>query len=262
MTRQLFAVLLLLLPGFLPAQVDTASVLYKTLQSNDSLLFNVGFNTCDISQFDHLLSDHFEFFHDKDSICYKKEFIYKLRKGLCRSPDTYQSRRELVNGSTDIYPLYKNDVLYGAVQQGTHRFYETVADKKEAFASTAKFTHIWLLENGSWKLARSFSYDHQGVQAVVNEPSIFDNEQAIEKWLKENKVPALGIGIIKNGKLQQVKMSGELRTGETASCNTVFNVASLTKPITAMVTLKLISIGQTPILQQTQGASCLQQGLY
>lgn len=71
------------------AQVDKNSNLYKTILSKDSLLFNIGFNTCDISQFENLLSEKFEFFHDKDSISYKKEFLYNLRNGLCKSPTTH-----------------------------------------------------------------------------------------------------------------------------------------------------------------------------
>jgi hypothetical protein len=94
------------------AQVDKNSELYKTIISKDSLLFTIGFNTCDIRQFENLLSDEFEFFHDKDSISYKPKFLYNLKNGLCISPTTYQSRRELVDGSTQIYPLYKNEVLY------------------------------------------------------------------------------------------------------------------------------------------------------
>ncbi|PKP07832.1 MAG: serine hydrolase, partial [Bacteroidetes bacterium HGW-Bacteroidetes-3] len=61
------------------AQVDKSSDLYKAILSNDSLLFNVGFNTCDITQFENLLSENFEFFHDKDSISHKKEFLYNLK---------------------------------------------------------------------------------------------------------------------------------------------------------------------------------------
>jgi len=192
------------------AQVDKKSELYRTILSKDSLLFNVGFNTCDISQFDNLLSEKFEFFHDKDSISNKTEFLYKLRNGLCKSPSTYQSRRELVTGSTEIYPLFKNKFLYGAIQMGNHNFYETISGKSETFASIAKFTHVWLLENGVWKLSKSLSFDHQEAIIPNNQSSIFDNDLEIEKWLAENNVPTLGIGVIKDGKLQQVKVFGEL----------------------------------------------------
>jgi CubicO group peptidase (beta-lactamase class C family) len=81
-------------------------------------------------------------------------------------------------------------------------------------------------------------------QVKDNEPSIFDNDIAIEKWLTENKVPTLGLGIIENGKLKQVKVFGELTKSVSAPYNTIFNVASLTKPVTAMVALKLASLGK------------------
>ncbi|MDP3392999.1 serine hydrolase [Sediminibacterium sp.] len=225
-------------------QVDSNSALYKTIIAKDSLLFNVGFNTCDISQFEYLISNKFEFYHDKDSISYKKDFIYNLRNGLCKSPNNYQSRRELVKESIEIYPLYKGKVLYGAIQSGNHKFYEKIAGKKETYASSAKFTHIWLLENGDWKLTKSLSYDHQDNNSANFFSSIFDNDTKIENWLHENKVPTLGIGVIKDGKLQQVKVFGNIKKDMTAPYNTIFNVASLTKPITAIVTLKLVSMGK------------------
>ena len=155
--------LTILMIQFAFAQIDKSSELYKTIVANDKLLFDVGFNTYDISKFESLLRDKFEFFHDKDGISNKTEFVFNLRNGLCKSPETYQSRRELSKKSTEIYPLYKGEVLYGAIQKGVHRFYETVSGKKEVFASTAKFTHVWLLENGKWKLKQSLSYDHQTV---------------------------------------------------------------------------------------------------
>lgn len=226
------------------AQIDRKSDLYKTILSKDSLLFNVGFNTCDISQFENLLSENFEFLHDKDSISDKKKFLHNFRNGLCKSPKTYQSRRELLAESTEIYPLYKKDKLYGAIQNGAHTFYETKIDKIETYASTAKFTHLWLLENGIWKLSKSLSFDHQESKNNLSKFSFFDNEVEIEKWLVENKVPTLGIGVINDGKLQQIKVFGELKKGNKAPYNTIFNVASLTKPITAIVTLKLVSLGQ------------------
>lgn len=135
--------------------------LFKTIKSRDSLFFNVGFNTCDIKHIENLLSNKFEFFHDKVGVSFKKEFIHNLKNGLCISPKTYQSRRELVANSTEIYPLYKDNILYGIIQIGIHKFYETIDGKEETYASTAKFTHVWLLENGEWKLTKALSYDHQ-----------------------------------------------------------------------------------------------------
>lgn len=143
------------------SQEEKNSKLYKTIMSKDSLLFNIGFNTCDIKQFENLLSDDFEFYHDKDSISDKVLFLSNLKKGICLSGKSYKVRRDLKTESTEIYPLTKNGALYGALQTGIHQFFETSPGQKDKSGSTAKFTHVWLLQNGVWKLARSFSYDHQ-----------------------------------------------------------------------------------------------------
>lgn len=244
MKKYLLFIPLLFITTLLTAQVDRKSDLYKTIISKDSLLFNVGFNTCDISQFENLLSEKFEFFHDKDSISNKKLFLHNLQNGLCSSPTSFQARREMLPESTEIYPLYKKEKLYGAIQTGIHQFYETIENRKEVFGSSAKFTHLWLLENDVWQLTKSLSYDHQVQLLDTSKSSIFDNDTEIENWLTENKVPTLGIGLINDGKLQQIKVFGELKKGVSAPYNTIFNVASLTKPITAIVTLKFVSLGE------------------
>lgn len=222
------------------AQVDKNSDLYKTILSKDSLLFNIGFNTCDINQFEILLSDNLKFYHDKDGISDKTKFLFDLKTGLCKSPETRQVKRFLVKESTEIFPLYKNGVLYGAVHNGEHMF----SEKRESQPGIAKFTNVWQLENGEWKLATSFSFDHQAYENKKTEKPFFDNDVEIEKWLKQNNVPTLGLGIIENGELKQIKVFGEITKGVSAPYNTIFNVASLTKPVTAMVALKLVSSGK------------------
>lgn len=239
--KKLFTILSILLTTFsVFAQVDKNSELYKTILSNDSLLFDVGFNTCDIKQFEDLLSDNLKFYHDKDGISDKTKFLTDLKNGICNNQSNRQVQRFLVKESTEIFPLYNNGVLYGAVQNGEHNF----SEKRESQGGIAKFTNVWQLENNEWKLTTSFSFDHQADENKKTEKSIFDNETEIEKWLKENKVPTLGIGVIENGKLQQVEVFGEISKGISAPYNTIFNVASLTKPVTAMVALKLVSLGR------------------
>lgn len=240
MKRQ-FTILSIILATFSAfAQVDKNSDLYKTILSKDSLLFEVGFNRCDIKQFEILLSDNLKFYHDKDGISDKTKFIADLKKGICNNVENRQVNRFLVDVSTEIFPLYKNGILYGAVQNGAHKF----SEKRESQGGIAKFTNVWQLENDEWKLTSSYSFDHQPDENINAEKSIFDNETEIEKWLKENKIPSLGIGIIEKGKLQQVKVFGEISKGVSAPYDTIFNVASLTKPVTAMVALKLVSIGK------------------
>ncbi len=80
-------------------------------------------------------------------------------------------------------------------------------------------------------------------QTKTTDP-VFNDNSTIENWLKENHIRTLGLGIIENGKLKQIQVFGEIKDGISAPYNTMFNVASLTKPITAMVALKLISAGK------------------
>ena len=180
------SIILLVLPLFyleLPAQSDESSDLFGELEQRDSLLFDVGFNTCDISQFESLVSDDFEFYHDQAGITNSKaEFISGIEDGLCTLP--YKPRRALDEGSMTVYPLKKNGLLYGAVQMGTHRFYAEERDGSEHLTSVARFTHIWLLDQGIWKLSRAFSYDHtkREEEDNVNEDVISeDPEEGADK---------------------------------------------------------------------------------
>jgi len=143
------------------AQVEESSELFQQLKAADSLLFNIGFNTCNMAPFETLVSENFEFYHDKGGITDSKaEFIQTFKDGLCKTPETYQSRRELVAGSLEVFALKNNGELYGAIQNGKHQFYEKLVDKAETKGNVARFTHLWLLEDGVWKLIRSLSYDH------------------------------------------------------------------------------------------------------
>jgi hypothetical protein len=154
-----FGLLTLLLFPFWSSAQTTHKELVHIIRSQDSLLFDVGFNTCDVSQFERLLSDDFEFYHDKSGLTpTKAAFVAGIRDGLCTNP--YHPLRKLVPGSETIYPLYDGATLYGAIQVAKHKFYEQV-DGIPQFRSVARFDHLWLLENGEWKLKRSLSYDHQ-----------------------------------------------------------------------------------------------------
>ncbi len=67
--------------------------------------------------------------------------------------------------------------------------------------------------------------------------------EQISVWLVENRVPAVGIGIIEEGVLRQAQVYGK-HSSTPESATTIFNVASLTKPVVAMLTLILVSRNQ------------------
>jgi CubicO group peptidase (beta-lactamase class C family) len=82
------------------------------------------------------------------------------------------------------------------------------------------------------------------IQAQLNSKDNFNFEEKVAVWMTEYDVPAVGIGIIENGDIKYLKVFGELKKGVPAPDNTIFNVASMTKPIVAMLTLKLVETGQ------------------
>jgi CubicO group peptidase (beta-lactamase class C family) len=229
--------------SIIKAQTEKTDPLYTTIMAKDSLFFSAGYNTCNIQQMESLLSDKFEFYHDKGGFEDRKNFIIDFKNGLCKSPETYQIKRVLVDKSTEIYPMYKDGKIYAAIQNGNHLFYEKMGNHAEKLVGEAKFTHLWMLENAEWKLRNSLSFNHHPKQTTDSE-TMFDNDQSMQSWLKENDIPALGLGIIEDGKLKKVKVFGEIKKGIPAPPNALFNVASLTKPVTAMVALRLVSLGK------------------
>lgn len=60
-----------------------------------------------------------------------------------------------------VYQLKNNGQIYGAVQSGTHQFYIKEPAKAPYLTSRGKFTHLWMFEEGQWKLKRVLSYDHE-----------------------------------------------------------------------------------------------------
>jgi len=225
------------------AQTEKSSALYQIIKQQDSLLFNLGFNNCDLSQFENLLSEKFEFYHDQSGITNSKSaFINSIKNGLCKSND--KPKRVLMENSLEIYPLKNNGILYGAIQTGTHHFYAIEKDKTAYLTSIAKFNHLWILEHGNWKLSKGLSYDHQDFDKPIDHELLFKDKGITERWLKQKSIPALGIGYIENGKIEQISVFGELQQGVKAPKNTIWNVASLTKPITALIALKLIDAGK------------------
>lgn len=233
---------LLVLNSICFAQVEKSSELYITISKKDSLLFNLGFNNCDIIQFENLLSENFEFYHDQSGITNSKSaFIQSIENGLCKLD--YRARRVLDKSSLEIFPLKKNGVLYGAIQNGIHKFYAIENDNTEYLTSTAKFTHLWILENEKWKLNKGLSYDHQDVNKPINQDLLFKDKAETERYLKEKNIPSVGIGYIENSKIKQISVFGELEKGKQAPENTIWNVASLTKPIVTLLTMKLVNNG-------------------
>jgi CubicO group peptidase (beta-lactamase class C family) len=68
-------------------------------------------------------------------------------------------------------------------------------------------------------------------------------DQKVPGWLKQFDVPSVAIAYIRNGKIDWTAIYGEQSPGIPANAKTLYNVASLTKPISAEVILRLASKG-------------------
>jgi len=68
-------------------------------------------------------------------------------------------------------------------------------------------------------------------------------QEHIEELMIEKNVPVIGIGIIDDGVLRQIQVYGDLKMNSPAPYNAIFNVASLSKPISTLLTLRLVSDG-------------------
>lgn len=153
--------IVLFLGSSLSAQVNHDSELFKALKARDSLLFDLGFNECKISEFEGFISEDLEFYHDQGGLTGNKEdFLRNVRNNICANASK-KPIRKLTPGTLEVYPLFDNGNLYGAIQQGVHDFYIKEPGKDIYKTSSAKFTHVWVLKNEEWILKRVLSYDHK-----------------------------------------------------------------------------------------------------
>ena len=228
--------ILLLFLGNLQAQIDKKSPLFLELKRQDSLFFERGFNNCDIAYLEKLMDENLKFYHDNGGFQDKQLFLERTRQNICGNPNQ-KPIRKVIESSLQVFPLYNNGELYGAIQTGEHQFFTREKNKEDVLGGQAKFTSVWTKKDRNWLMSDVLSYDH----GEPNKTKITDD---LEKLLKDNNIPTLGLGVIEEGKLTQVRVYGKLNDKTSASYNSLFNVASLTKPLTAMTVLHLVSLGK------------------
>ena len=153
----LLLVLLLSLPVNTVFAQDNDQQLSDTILHKDSLFWRA-YNTCDVARFADFFTDDVEFYHDKGGITLGLSSLQEtFKNNLCSG--NFRLRREPVEGSVKVFPLRKDNVIYGAILSGEHLFY-VIEKGKEHAEGLAKFTHLWLLKDGVWKMTRVLSYDH------------------------------------------------------------------------------------------------------
>ena len=164
--RGIFYILLLTLAGHLVihGQSPRNSELSQLLKAKDSMLFHAAFDLCDEEKMSSFFTEDFEFYHDRSGITEGKANFMEGFRSNCAARIAGQpqpSKRILIPNSLQVFPMKNNGVLYGAIQHGMHEF-EFLNEKGEyQKGDIARFTHVWILEEGQWKIHREISYDHQ-----------------------------------------------------------------------------------------------------
>ena len=162
MTKNTIITLVLFVSAYtqLHAQVPKDSDLFRKLKYHDSVFFERSFNRCDINYLQNAIDKDLTFYHDKSGIQNRERFLANTKQYLCG--DTLRKPiRKVEEASLEVFPMYNNDVLYGAVQTGIHRFYIREKNKADVLTGKAKFIHLYLLVNEQWILKEVISFDHR-----------------------------------------------------------------------------------------------------
>jgi hypothetical protein len=142
------------------AQPGKTSQLFYELKQQDSIFFERAFNQCDMTYLESRITSDLRFYHDQGGFQDKNTFLENTRNNLCNGA-AKKPIRKVDSNSLEVFPLYKEGELYGAIQTGVHHFYLREKGKDDIWTSVAKFSHVWLLDKGVWRLGEVLSYDHR-----------------------------------------------------------------------------------------------------
>lgn len=142
----------------------TDAELSATILHLDSLFWNT-YNTCDTASMRKYFTEDLQFYHDKGGPTFGYQtMVNGFHRNLCNG--SFKIRREAVPGTVVVYPMRNNDTLYGALISGEHYFFTTEKGKTEKRVGLAKFSQLWLKQQGVWKMSLVLSYDHGAAPAA------------------------------------------------------------------------------------------------
>lgn len=143
-------VILALIITNINAQTQQDEDLYREIRKMDSILADA-YNTGNMDRLKNIFDEGLEFYHDTGGLGGYKQTLDGLQNIFNRRQG---HKRELIKESLEVYPVKD----YGAIETGSHRFCHVENNKDDC--GTFKFVHIWQKKNGTWKLTRAISYDH------------------------------------------------------------------------------------------------------
>lgn len=88
--------------------------------------------------------------------------------------------------------MQDNGKTYGAIMSGEHVFYILETGKEERPDGLAKFTHLWILKDDSWKMSRILSYDHGPAPRQNKRKQISVSQKTLREYAGTYKGPQTG----------------------------------------------------------------------
>jgi ketosteroid isomerase-like protein len=128
----------------------TSGALFETIARMDRHLCAV-FNAHNVDRLMEMATKDLEFYQDVEGLKGYQQCYDEFKNLFAANTDL---RRELVDGSIEVYPIKD----YGALETGQHRFCHTENGQEEC--GVFKFTILWQKTDDSWKIARVINYGH------------------------------------------------------------------------------------------------------
>ncbi|TDK23214.1 nuclear transport factor 2 family protein [Luteimonas aestuarii] len=143
-----------------PAQEPPGSALHVAIDAQDRIVFGQGFNDCDLDALADVVHPQLRFYHDVGGQQDRNAFLAAMQANICPASGP-KPIRVLDPGSVQVFPLHDGGVLYGAIHSGVHWFDLREPGKPDVRTGVARFTSVYVLEDGKWWLKDVLSYDHR-----------------------------------------------------------------------------------------------------
>jgi hypothetical protein len=203
---------------------DKNGALDATVRHEDAMFWDA-YNRCDVETMSQFFWPDIEFYHDKGGPTIGLgPFVQSLKNGLCGKPNL-RLRRDAIPYTVKVYTLQRDGVAYGAVLSGEHYFYVNDSGKPEYRDGIAKFFHVWLLKDGTWKMARAISYDHRDPPYVNTRKEVKIQPEVLEQYSGKYEAPKTGsLTVTRDNNLLILTIGSDKFVLHPESDNTFFTV--------------------------------------
>ena len=203
---------------------DEKGAVDATVRHEDAMFWDA-YNRCDVETMSQFFWPDIEFYHDKGGPTIGLgPFVQSLKNGLCGKPNL-RLRREAIPDTVKVYTLQTDGVAYGAVLSGEHYFYVNDSGKPEYRDGIAKFFHVWLLKDGTWKMARAISYDHRDPPYVNTRKEVKIQPEVLEQYSGKYEAPKTGsLTVTRDNNLLILTIGSDKFVLHPESDNTFFTV--------------------------------------